>query len=486
MRYTGSEPAKATGADTVTACTAQAARVHRPQGADAEPQKPHSGGSNSGTGATTGEIATPRRGLWALMDCNNFYASCERLFRPDLEGRPLVVLSNNDGCVVARSEEAKALGIGMGEPEFRVRGLLKRHGVAVFSSNYALYGDLSARVMRVAEGMVPHVETYSIDEAFLRLPPVLAVQGVELAQDLRRTVRRWTGIPVSMGLGPTRTLAKLATGFAKRHGGVFCWPEDPEAARRLLELTPVNEVWGIGRRQTARLNARGVSTALGLRDLDDLWLRRQLTVTGWRTAMELRGLPCLDEHSAPPPRHTLVCSRSFGGAVTQKAHLAEALTAFASRAAERLRREGLVAGGLLVQARTARHNRDGVYHEISMHQPLRVPSADSVVLIRAALDGLDRMFDSGFIYAKAGIVLHDLALARTRQGSLFLLDQAEAEAASARRMAALDAVNGRFGRHTLYYASEGRDADAPWRMRQRHCSPRRTTCWKELASAACR
>lgn len=418
--------------------------------------------------------------LWGLMDCNNFYASCERLFRPDLVGRPIVVLSNNDGCIVARSAEAKALGIPMGEPEYKARPLLRRHNVAVFSSNYALYGDISHRVMTTAETLVPQVEVYSIDEAFLRLDAT--IPPLEAATALRDRVQRWVGIDVSVGLAPTRTLAKLANHLAKKGTGVFLFPQAPLQQDALLAQTPAEEIWGIGRRQAARLASRGITTALGLRDLDDAWLRKHLTVTGWRTAMELRGIPCIDENSAPTPRHTLVSSRSFGGRVTEKAQLAEALTLNITNAAERLRREKLLAGAVSVHIRTSRHAQAPFSDTVCVSLP--APEADTRLLLSAVLRGLDRLFRPGYLYAKAGVMLHDLTPLHGRQGSLLTTPEDLAQQQqSANLMAALDAVNARFGRHTLHYAHQGLDTQAPWRMRQLHCSPPMTTSWIHLPSA---
>ena len=250
--------------------------------------------------------------LWALVDCNNFYASCEKLFRPDLANRPVVVLSNNDGCIVARSAEAKALGIPMGAPEFKLRSRLQELNVAVFSSNYALYGDISARVTRILELCCPQVEPYSIDEAFVRLDAPQRANLPEFCREVRQRVQRWTGIVVSVGVGTTRTLAKIATHVAKKHlayEGVFSLARPVEAIDRVLARTPVEDVWGVGRRQARRLWAEGIRTALHMKHADDIMLRRLLTVTGWRTALELRGVPCLGNETAPVARKTLMSTR---------------------------------------------------------------------------------------------------------------------------------------------------------------------------------
>ena len=295
--------------------------------------------------------------LWALVDCNNFYASCEKLFRPDLADRPVVVLSNNDGCIVSRSAEAKALGIPMGAPEFKLRSQLRALNVAVFSSNYALYGDISARVVDILEQCCAQVEPYSIDESFLRLEAPHRANLPEFCRDVRQRIQRWTGITVSVGVGATRTLAKIATHVAKKHpsyGGVFSLARQERDIDRVLAGTPVEDVWGVGRRQARRLWAEGICTALHMKNADDIMLRRLLTVTGWRTALELRGVPCLGNDTAPVARKTLMSTRSFAQRIHDKAMLAQALSTFAVRAATRLRREGLVASGLGVHIRTAR------------------------------------------------------------------------------------------------------------------------------------
>lgn len=418
--------------------------------------------------------------LWALADCNNFYASCEKLFRPDLANAPLVVLSNNDGCVVARSKEAKSLNIPMGEPEFKLRPLLRRHHVAVFSSNYALYGDLSDRVMITLESVCPHVEPYSIDEAFLRLDGALKTNAETLAAEARERVGRWTGITVSVGVGLTRTLAKVANHLAKKSAGVCILDND---CGKILAGFPVEEVWGIGRRQAAKLQRIGIDTALRLRDADDAWVRRHLTVTGWRTVLELRGIPCIGEDAAPTPRKTLMSSRSFGCRIADKGRLAEALATFAARAAERLRGERLTAQGLVAHIRTAPYD-DGPYRSESAQVPFPCATADTLVMIKAARRGLDAIYKPGYAYAKAGVMLYGLEPAYGRQGNLLALDALERESRRETLMAALDAVNHKYGKRTVCFGAQG-PAEAPWHMRQTRRSPRLTTVWDELAEVRC-
>lgn len=425
--------------------------------------------------------------LWALVDCNCFYASCEKLFRPDLTDRPVVVLSNNDGCIVSRSAEAKALGIPMGEPEFKVRSLLKRHGVTAFSSNYALYGDISARVMGTLEKCCPAVEQYSIDEAFLRLDAPLRADLPGFCRDLRAKTLRWTGITVSIGVGTTRTLAKIANHIAKvrkEYGGIFSLARPEAEIDRVLASTPVEEVWGVGRRQARKLRVRGIDTALDLKHADDLWLRKALTITGWRTALELRGIPCIGNGVAPAPRKTLVSSRSFGVRVRDRESLAQALATHAARAGERLRAEGLVAGGIAAHIRTSRHGM-GRRYEQSAFIPLQAPTADSSDLIRAAKRGLDAVFVEGLAYAKVGVMLYEIEASGARQGHLLQLATVERDTRRESLMSAVDLLNRRYGRRAVHFGAEGPQT-APWHMRRERCSPRMTTDWAELARAVCR
>lgn len=449
---------------------------------------------------TSSNSAASRRPapLWALVDCNNFYASCERLFRPDLAARPVVVLSNNDGCIVARSPEARALGIPMGAPEFTWRPFLQQHGVAVFSSNYALYGDISARIMRILEQHCPQVEQYSIDEAFVRLDGAQALQASEIARQLRATIARWTGISVSIGVAPTRTLAKIANHIGKKRAdGLALLDVDASLPARdaaqaavsfraddVLARLPVTEVWGIGRRQARTLWAAGITTAAALRDADDQWLRRTLTVTGWRTALELRGLPCIAVDNAPTPRHTLVSSRSFARPVTRPEALREAVACFTARAAERLRRAGLVAGGIAVHIRTSRHAREGDFYGPTAQTPLAEATADTLALQRAARDGLDRLFRPGYAYAKAGVMLYALEAAAGQQVSLLRRLSPQEERRRAALMRTLDAINAKFGRECVIFGAQGL-GEADWHMRQQRRSPRMTTRWDELPLVRC-
>jgi DNA polymerase V len=417
--------------------------------------------------------------LWALVDANNFYASCERLFRPDLAGKPVVVLSNNDGCIVARSNEAKALGIGMGEPEFKVRDLLTRHNVAVFSSNYALYGDISNRVMQTIESLAPYIEQYSIDEAFVPLLGSLAANADEFALTLRKRIRQWTGITVSIGVGTTRTLAKLAGEIAKNGQGVCRLDAGSTETEKALAAIPVVDVWGIGRRSAEKLHQRNIRTARDLRDADAGMIKKLLSVTGLNTAMELSGIPCIDQSATPAPRRTMVSSRSFGERVTEKDHLAEALAMHATLAGERLRREKLEAGGMAVHIRTARHGR-GPFYDKTAEITFPKPTSSTRQLIRSAREGLNTIFQQGFLYAKAGVMLFDLRDKAGQQASLLDIVAPDTQREKDKKlMSALDALNQLYGRGTVRFGAEGGE-NAPWHMKHTRRSPRYTSAWEDL------
>ncbi|MFQ5608488.1 MAG: Y-family DNA polymerase, partial [Candidatus Zixiibacteriota bacterium] len=323
--------------------------------------------------------------LFALVDCDNFYVSCERVFNPRLRDRPVVALSNNDGCIISRSREAKALGVKMGAPLHHVTAEIHRHNIAVLSSNYALYGDMSARVLETLRQFTPDIEVYSIDEAFLRLSAPPRGTFDELARDIRRTVGRWTGVPVSIGLGQTKTLAKVAVEVAKKSGGVFNIASFPNPETVLRE-TPVGDIWGIGKRYRIWLESLGVDTALALRDLDDEVIRRRAGIVGLRTVWELRGRSCLPLTALVPARKGITASRSFGRPVRDYKLLREAVASYAARAGVKLRRDSSVAGFLTVFLMTNRFSDETQYSKSAV-VPL-VPASDSDCdLIRAATSG---------------------------------------------------------------------------------------------------
>lgn len=415
-------------------------------------------------------ISGQTAGLWLLADCNNFYASCEQLFRPDLRNRPVVVLSNNDGCVIARSAEAKALNIAMGEAEFRIHGFLKEHGVAVFSSNFALYGDLSARVIQTLETLCQDVRQYSIDEAFCRLTGAEAANAAELASEARLRVERWTGIPVSIGISSTKTLAKLANHAAKKSGrGLWQILPGEEDCTRLLRESPVEEVWGVGRRVAARLSAAGIRTAFDLARADDAWIRRRFSVTLWNTALELRGVSAVPDGDPGSIRQTLVVSRSFGHRITRKDLLMEAISAFTERALERLRGERLVARGFSVHVQTSLFEKDGVYaNSVTVNLPF--PSADTALFLKKARGALNAIWKPGYRYARGGVML--FSVEREDRRELSLLAPQEDGKKQARLMKAMDDINARYGHRTVTFASAGLPSDL---------SPARTTSWKAPA-----
>ena len=419
------------------------------------------------------------RDFYLMVDCNNFYASCERVFDPSLEGRPVVVLSNNDGCVIARSNEAKALGVAMAEPAYKREDFYARHGVRVFSSNYALYGDMSARVMRTLDRFSAETEVYSIDECFLLLRGLTSHSLLKTAREIRATVRKWTGIPVGVGIARTKTLAKVANRLAKRGDGVRLL-EDEDDIDAVLGGMDTGDVWGIGRKSARYLAACGVRTALDLKRRPGDWIRRHLTVTGLRTALELRQIPCIGMEDAPPPARSLVCSRSFGTRVESLASLEEAVSSYVQRAAEKLRRQGLVAGAVQVFLETNRFQPDPK-HEASLCRALPAPTADTMALHGPALRILRDIYKPGYKYQKAGVILLDLAPAGQRQLS-FLEPRGEEKARRDALMRVLDRANAKYGRGTLTLAASGL-GKKEWHMRQERRSPRYTTSWAELPIA---
>jgi DNA polymerase V len=417
--------------------------------------------------------------VFALVDCNNFYASCERVFRPDLAGRPIVVLSNNDGCVVARSAEAKALGIPMAKPWFKLEAGLRGQGVAVFSSNYALYGDLSRRVMQVLAGFCPALEVYSIDECFLDLA---GFRGARLAlgREVVRTVQQWTGIPVSVGIGPTKTLAKVANRLAKKgqgpSGPVLDWAALPEPAAALARVA-VEEVWGIAGRWGARLRALGLADARALAAADPAMLRRGFGVVLERTARELAGQACLALERVPPPRRQILVSRSFGQRLERLEDLRAAVAAFAARAGEKLRRQRLRAGAVVVFLQTSPFASAGPHYANGATVVLEPPTRDSGRLVACAGRALERIFRPGFAYQKAGVLLPDLTPEGAQQGLLFAAGHGD-PARTDRLMECLDGLNRAPARRAVRYASEL--FSDRWRMRQRRKSPVSPANWDAL------
>jgi DNA polymerase V len=420
--------------------------------------------------------------MFALVDCNNFYVSCERVFNPGLNGRPVVVLSNNDGCFIARSNEAKALGLPMGGPAFKFRKTLEEHRVALYSANFALYGDMSSRVMNTLAALAPSMEVYSIDEAFLDMTGFERIGLETYVRSIRCIVRRDTGIPVSIGLSPTKTLAKLANRMAKKnlvYEGVCILP-DREAARRAMASMEVGDVWGIGRRHTEFLNLNGVRTALDLADAPPAWVRRHLHITGARVQAELNGNSCLPLELVRPPKQSICTSRSFGNAVTDETALGQAVAHFATKCALKLRGEGELASLVTVFICTSPFEEKSRRYYGTRTASLPLATQDTLVIVRAAEAVLGDIFRPGLPYKKAGVILGGLALvtdAEPRQASLFEPEPLQVQETSSKLMQALDAVNSRYGQGTLRIAA---DAGTGWTQRQEKLSPHYTTSWEDI------
>ncbi|EGQ9301876.1 translesion error-prone DNA polymerase V subunit UmuC [Vibrio vulnificus] len=416
--------------------------------------------------------------VFALVDCNNFYASCEKLFRPDLKDTPVVVLSNNDGCVVARSREAKLLGIKMGVPVFQIKAEMQRHGILAFSSNYALYADLSSRVMRTLEEMAPRVEVYSIDEAFLDLTGIeSAISLVEFGQQVRARIGHWIGITVCVGIAPTKTLAKLANHAAKKYPATQGVVDltNPDRQRRLLALVPVDDVWGVGRRLSKRLNALGITTALDLANASPRAIRDQFSVVLERTVRELNGESCIELEEIPPTKKQIVCSRSFGEKVTQFELLREAVCEYATRATEKLRKEQQQAKVMTVFIRTSPFKDNEPQYSCSASGELLIPSCDTRDFIELANHLLKRIWKDGFRYAKAGVMLSDFYDPGMFQPGLF--DDVSTRSNSQQLMSVLDTIN-QSGAGKVFFAGQGTKKD--WSMKREHLSPAYTTRWDQL------
>ncbi|MAB28741.1 MAG: SOS mutagenesis and repair protein UmuC [Planctomycetaceae bacterium] len=417
--------------------------------------------------------------MYALADCNNFYASCERVFDPGLEGRPVVVLSNNDGCVIARSQEAKDLGVRMGEPIFKCRQRMKDDSLVIRSSNYTLYDDMSRRVVESIREFIPDIEIYSIDEVFLNLEP-LAGRDVDLiCRRARRAVLQWTGIPISIGIGTTKTLAKLANRIAKKDPsaqGVYRLPTLESERTGTLAATAVEDVWGIGRRWAKRLHEIGIRTALDLSRVPPIEIRRGFNVIAMRTALELRGTPCQEVEEVETPRKTLVRSRSFGTMVTRWEDMSEAIATHAVRAAEKLRGEGGHAGRISVFIQTNRFREDLPQYGRSGSCELQPVTDVTPVILANALEIGRRLWRPGFHYKKAGVMLCELAFEEV-QGTLF--DRRD-EKRDERLMTAIDRINQRMGSETVHPAATGFKDRRSWAMRQSFRSPRYTTQWTDI------
>jgi len=419
----------------------------------------------------------------ALIDCNNFYASCERVFNPALVNKLIVVLSNNDGCVIARSNEAKALGIPMGAAYFEYEAFMKANGVEIFSCNFPLYGDMSWRVMRTLEQFSPNIEIYSIDEAFLQPSVALCEGGLitleNYGEKMRSTVFRHTGIPISVGIAPTKTLAKVANKIAKKdkeHNGVFVLQKENEI-NKILNNFDINDIWGIGRRLTKKLNAYGIYTALQLKNMSDPWIKKNLSITGLRTVWELRGIPCLELEDIPTTSKSIMTSRSFKHPLTEKSDLQEAVATFASISAEKLREEKLTAFAVNVFITTGHFAKK--HYGASNTMSLSMSSNYSADIISSALLALDKMYKKSYGYKQAGVMLVGLQAEEKTQFTLFA-DQKKHE--KQKKLAhSIDLVNDRWGREAIFFAAVGKNKK--WVTKPLRHSPRYTTNWKELPIA---
>jgi DNA polymerase V len=420
--------------------------------------------------------------LFALVDVNNFYVSCERVFAPKLEEVPMVVLSNNDGCAVARSAEVKALGIKTGTPWFQMQALAKQHGIQAYSSNYTLYGDMSGRVVEVLKTFTPSLEVYSIDESFLAIETVLKQYADPscLGHIIKQEIKDTTGLPVCVGIGASKTLAKLANHLAKKHpqfAGVCDISSMPkEALYQWMAETAVGEVWGIGGKTAKKLKELKINSIFDLVQASPQSMRQQFGVVIERICYELRGVSCLQLEEVAPAKQQIISSRSFGKPVTSMEELAESVATHAARGAEKLRSQKSVTGALTIFVQTNPHKQYEPQHHQSITVALSDPSDNTLTLTTAALAGLKQIYKTGFKYKKAGVILNLLADKPTMQQSLF--DDMEVKGKSAGLMKAMDSINSRFGNAVIRTAAAGTKQD--WQMRSSNKSPNYTTQWDEL------
>lgn len=415
---------------------------------------------------------------YALVDCNNFYASCERVFCPKLREIPIIVMSNNDGCVIARSNEVKALGIKMGVPLFKIRKEISDHKIRLFSTNFSLYGDISARVMETLELLIPKedIEVYSIDESFLKL----SREGMDrkgFGEQIKKTIYRHTGIPVSVGMGETKTLAKIACHLAKKNSwfqGVFDI-SSIENKEGILDQVEIGDVWGIGRKMSARLKKQGIHTALHFTQCDDTWVRKTLTTPTYRTLLELRGISCVDLESVSSPKKMVTCSRTFGNQISNYNDLEGAVVNYTAQAASRMRKQSLKASMIHLFIGTNIHDETAAKYSRSCSITLSNPCDYTPELLRHTIAGLKRVYKSGYSYKKAGVTLGGLVEKSSVQKDFFIETE---DPQRDQLMTVLDEMNLKMGRGTLKFAAEG--GRAPWQMRQNFKSPCYTTQWKDI------
>ena len=410
----------------------------------------------------------------ALIDCNSFYVSCERLFKPKLLNKPVVVLSNNDGCVISRSNEAKALGIKMGEPFFKVKDLVSKHKVFVFSSNYALYGDLSRRVMKILKTFSPNVEIYSIDEAFLDLSFVEENKTEELAKEIRNRILKWTGIPTSVGVSNTKTLSKVANHIAKKNNtGVMYL--DPKYSDEYLKKFEIQDIWGVGRQLTKFFIKNNILTAFDLKNVSNTWIKKSTNVLSAKTVMELRGVPCIDLMPHSEKRKSCCVSRSFGRKVSNLEELKEAITAHSLNATEKIRTDEQITRSITVFIRTSPFNKDKRYYSNSHTIELPIDTNNSLEIVKYALEALDKIYKPGYLYQKAGIILSKLKDADKFERNLLT---PIIEKDLKKLMNAIDLTNTKYGRYSISLAQAG--INKSWKMRRQHSSKIDTASFYDL------
>lgn len=416
--------------------------------------------------------------MYGVVDCNNFYASCERIFQPKLEKIPVVVLSNNDSCIISRSKEVKELGVQMGLAAFKYKDLFKSNNVQVYSANFPLYADISSRIMKIVGELMPKVEIYSVDEAFFTLSGYSKRYIYDQSVKLRKTILKSVGMPVSIGIADTKTLSKIANEIAKKdesYGGV-CVIDSDKKRTRLLQGLEVGDVWGIGRRLSQLLNSRGIYNAYQLSQCGDAWIQKELTVTGLKTVRELRGISCINLESDRPAKKSIISSKSFGYKVTDLQDMKEAVATFTARAAEKLREEHEIASYITVHITTNYFRKTDKQYTNSITCALPQPTSYTPLLIETALKGLERIFKSGYRYKKATVGLVGLLSEDIVQENLFHPVTSTKEESSL--MKVLDSINKEWGSGTLQYVGQG--IQKRWRGKSENRSPRFTTKWDEI------
>ena len=412
----------------------------------------------------------------ALVDCNSFYVSCERLFNPSIIKKPVIVLSSNDGCVIARSTEAKVLGIKMGEPYFKVEKIAKKNNVKIFSSNYSLYGDISRRVMKTLKQFSPEIEIYSIDEAFLNLSSIKDENLLEYSNRIRRTVLKWTGIPTSIGIATTKTLSKAANHIAKKEKSGVINLINTKQINQILKEIKINDVWGVGRQLTKFYIKNGINTAYELKNVTNAWIKKNTNVFGSRTAMELRGIPCISLEIYEEKRKNCCVSRSFGRKVTKLEELSEAITAHCLNAAEKIRIDNQTTKKITVFIRTSPFQKDKNYYANSKDIDLPIRTNDSINLVKQSLIALKCIYKKGYRYQKAGIIFSGLKDVNIYKKNLFSTINDEDK--RAKLMKAIDYTNIKYGRNSLSIVQAG--LKKRWNIKRQHSSKINTACFKLL------